>query len=239
VGVYPLTATWIWSYHYIFAALLFLYVQRRGVPALSRAVAIGLALLLFLYMGAAEISPRLYEQTLAKAPGLYLWHYLLTASALWVVFLLIRYVMLHYTVKDKVYTFGAWFCTGITLLILSAEAINTWTGIAGNSSPVFYSDHIRAAKIALPILWSLCSLVLMLCGMRYRIRTYRIISLTLFTLTIAKLFVYDISGVGQGGRIAAFICLGIILLVVSFLYQKIKGLFIDDDRAATENKAEL
>jgi uncharacterized membrane protein len=69
----------------------------------------------------------------------------------------------------------------------------------------------------------------MMAGMRQRIKLWRIISLSLFTLTIAKLFMYDISNVGQGGKIAAFIILGIILLLVSFLYQKIKGLFTDDD----------
>jgi uncharacterized membrane protein len=69
----------------------------------------------------------------------------------------------------------------------------------------------------------------MVAGMRQRIKLWRLISLSLFTLTIAKLFIYDISNVGQGGKIAAFIILGIILLLVSFLYQKIKGLFTDDN----------
>ena len=75
----------------------------------------------------------------------------------------------------------------------------------------------------------------MLIGMRSKIKTLRIISLSLFSLTILKLFIYDISNVGQGGKIAAFIILGVILLIVSFMYQKIKGLFSDDN---TKNEVE-
>jgi uncharacterized membrane protein len=79
----------------------------------------------------------------------------------------------------------------------------------------------------------------MLLGMRQRLKTLRIISLALFSLTILKLFVYDISNVGQGGKIAAFIILGVILLIVSFMYQKIKGLFVDNDTKNETNNTDL
>ncbi len=69
----------------------------------------------------------------------------------------------------------------------------------------------------------------MILGMQQRIKLFRIISLSLFTLTIVKLFVFDMNQVSQGGRIAAFIILGIILLVVAFMYQKVKGLFQDEN----------
>jgi uncharacterized membrane protein len=50
----------------------------------------------------------------------------------------------------------------------------------------------------------------------------------LFTLVLIKLFVFDIRGVSEGGKIAAFISLGVLLLVVSFMYQKLKKIIIDD-----------
>jgi len=65
-------------------------------------------------------------------------------------------------------------------------------------------------------------------GMRTRQRTVRIIALSLFGVTLAKLFIYDISGISEGGKVAAFICLGILLLVVSFMYNKLKVLLKDD-----------
>jgi hypothetical protein len=40
---------------------------------------------------------------------------------------------------------------------------------------------------------------------------------------------FDIRGISEGGKIAAFIFLGVILLIVSFMYQKLKNLILVDD----------
>jgi uncharacterized membrane protein len=83
-------------------------------------------------------------------------------------------------------------------------------------------------KIGFPILWGVASFGFMLLGMRYKLKTLRLVSLTLFFITLVKLFLFDIRNISAGGRIAAFISLGILLLVVSFLYQKLKNLLLDD-----------
>jgi len=48
-------------------------------------------------------------------------------------------------------------------------------------------------------------------------------------LTLLKLFLFDIRGVSEEGKIAAFVCLGILLLVVSFLYQKLRDFILAID----------
>jgi uncharacterized membrane protein len=48
-------------------------------------------------------------------------------------------------------------------------------------------------------------------------------------IALAKLFIYDIRGISEGGKIAAFISLGIVLLVISFMYQNLKRLILADD----------
>ncbi len=85
-------------------------------------------------------------------------------------------------------------------------------------------------KTGLPILWGLCSFAFMWLGMRHKYRTLRIISLSLFTLTLIKLFIFDIRNIPAGGKIAAFFCLGVLLLVVSFMYQRLKKIIIDDEK---------
>jgi uncharacterized membrane protein len=82
----------------------------------------------------------------------------------------------------------------------------------------------------LPILWGICSFAFMWLGMRHKYRTLRIISLSLFSLTLFKLFVFDIRNIPAGGKIAAFFCLGVLLLVVSFMYQRLKKIIIDDEK---------
>ncbi len=68
-------------------------------------------------------------------------------------------------------------------------------------------------------------------GLKRRIRAYRVMSLSLFALTLLKLFLYDLRGISEGGRIAAFISLGALLLIISFMYQKIKQLILINDAA--------
>jgi uncharacterized membrane protein len=88
-------------------------------------------------------------------------------------------------------------------------------------------------KVGLPILWGLCAFVFMYLGLSRKNRAYRILSLTLFALTLLKLFLYDIRGISEGGRIAAFIILGVLLLVISFMYQRIKRLLLADTNPET------
>jgi uncharacterized membrane protein len=92
----------------------------------------------------------------------------------------------------------------------------------------------ESRRVGYPILWGVGSFLFMWYGMRTRMRTLRIIALSLFGITLLKLFLFDLRALSEGGRVAAFIFLGALLLVISFMYQRIKGLFIDD-RATNEN----
>jgi uncharacterized membrane protein len=83
-------------------------------------------------------------------------------------------------------------------------------------------------KIGFPILWGVFAFTCMFIGLSRKNRTLRIISLSLFGLTLAKLFLYDIRNISEGGKIVAFIFLGVLLLVISFMYQRIKRLILPD-----------
>ena len=123
----------------------------------------------------------------------------------------------------------AWVLCAVIVTYLSVE-------IALISNTAFYSatnplDNIQRiyVKTGLPILWGVCSFIFMWLGMQYKYRTLRIISLSLFTLTLLKLFIFDIRNIPAGGKIAAFFCLGVLLLVVSFMYQRLKKIIIDNE----------
>ena len=62
------------------------------------------------------------------------------------------------------------------------------------------------------------------------------ISATLFPLGSEALFIYDIKNVSETGKIIAFILLGVLILVISFVYQKIKVLVIDDEKNTSDEK---
>jgi uncharacterized membrane protein len=69
-------------------------------------------------------------------------------------------------------------------------------------------------------------------GMRYRFKTLRVVSLSVFSLALIKLFLWDIRNINEGGKITAFIALGVLLLIISFMYQRLKKLFADDEAAS-------
>jgi uncharacterized membrane protein len=71
--------------------------------------------------------------------------------------------------------------------------------------------------------------VLLSFGVKRAYKPLRISALALIGVTIIKLFVYDIKNVSEGGKIAAFILLGLVLLIISFTYQKIKSIILDED----------
>jgi uncharacterized membrane protein len=121
----------------------------------------------------------------------------------------------------------AWFSAVGVILILSIEIyqINLWLNYRKTDWSWWENLYYKAG---LSILWSICSFIMMWLGMNYKFRPLRIISLTLFTITLVKLFVYDITKIPPGGKIAAFILLGVLLLTVSFMYQRLKKIIIDD-----------
>ncbi len=61
---------------------------------------------------------------------------------------------------------------------------------------------------------------LLVAGFRARSAFTRWQGLGLLVLTILKVFLYDVSGLSAGYRVASFLGLGVLLLAVSFAYQK-------------------
>ena len=120
----------------------------------------------------------------------------------------------------------------ILLVVLGSQELDHLLVLGGRHDGASIGQVLQASrKWGYPILWGIGSFLFMLYGMKMRLRTVRVIALALFGITLVKLFLFDIVGVSEGGKVAAFISLGILLLVVSFLYQKLKGLLIDGPEA--------
>jgi uncharacterized membrane protein len=125
---------------------------------------------------------------------------------------------------------ATWALAAAIVLFLSLGiclAVNQLFYSHGNTLDNLETDYV---KVGLPILWGLLSFALMWLGMRNKARTLRIISLTLFSVTLVKLFVFDIQNIPPAGKIAAFFCLGVLLLIISFMYQKVKKIIVEDEK---------
>ncbi len=121
-----------------------------------------------------------------------------------------------------------WITTLMAVYLLSAELDHIVLWVSFIKDIDIYTIIRQIHKAGYSVLWGCISFLLIRVGMKQKDRDVRIIALTLFTLTILKLFIFDIQGISEGGKILAFISLGILLLIVSFMYQRLKKLILED-----------
>ena len=80
----------------------------------------------------------------------------------------------------------------------------------------------------------IAAFILMCIGMRYHSKEIRIVSLAEFGIVIGKLILNDVWAMPALGKIIVFISLGAILLILSFLYQKLKDALFNEDEKEQE-----
>ena len=107
----------------------------------------------------------------------------------------------------------------LTLLwIISSELLH-WMDLA---------TATQSYKLGLSILWGLYALLLIALGIFQKKKYLRIGAMVLFGITLLKLFFYDISHLETIPKTIVFVSLGILLLIISFLYNKYKDIIGDD-----------
>jgi uncharacterized membrane protein len=105
-----------------------------------------------------------------------------------------------------------------TIWIFSSELIN-WMDIA---------EYKESYKLGLSILWGVYSLLLIVLGIWKNKKHLRVGAIILFGITLIKLFLYDISDLNTIAKTIVFVSLGILLLIISFLYNKNKHIISDE-----------
>lgn len=81
-------------------------------------------------------------------------------------------------------------------------------------------ENWLAQQLGLTVLWTIYATALILTGMARRLAILRWQALTLFGVVVLKVFFYDLSTLSRFYRIVSFLVLGVLLLGVSFLYQR-------------------
>lgn len=109
----------------------------------------------------------------------------------------------------------------IILWLASSELLH-WLSVYGSANQY---------KLALSIFWGCYALLVIVIGMWKRKKFLRFGGIGLFTLTLVKLFFYDISHLSTISKTIVFVSLGVLLLIVSFLYNKYKHIIDDEENA--------
>lgn len=96
------------------------------------------------------------------------------------------------------------------------------------------SFHEESFSTAFSLSLGLAAFILMCAGMRYHSKEVRIVSLAEFGIVLGKLIFNDVWTMSALGKIIVFISLGILLLTLSFLYQKLKDVLFNEDEVERE-----
>ena len=105
----------------------------------------------------------------------------------------------------------------LTMLWITAEVGSYWEVRSGTPQAYLYR------QLNLLLGWGIYGAVLIVSGMRRAYAPDRYIGMTVLAITILKVFFYDLWELGGIYRVIAFIVFGVLLMAVSFLYQKRKG----------------
>ena len=234
----------IGSYNMFFMAGLLLMSRRFTLPAdLKNSFGflgvIAMVSYMFFYHTQIISVRNDYVNTADSSTG-FMFHYVLLLLLLLVVGLSLTRIRQLKEFNQGTYNLYAWFYVFFFVFMASAEldhlVVIAAYGPDSSMEYILNQNH----KIGYPILWGITSFVLIALGLKKKIKHLRIISLSLFLITLLKLFLIDIKGISEGGKIAAFISLGVLLLVVSFMYQRLKRLLLADAPVETSaNKDEL
>jgi len=106
---------------------------------------------------------------------------------------------------------------GSVMLVVALSAENrVYWDLRGETS----ADAGFASSLALSFIWMLCASAFVAVGMWRDFAPIRYLAMVLFGITVLKVFLIDLSALGGIYRILGFIGLGIVLLAVSFVYQR-------------------
>jgi len=114
----------------------------------------------------------------------------------------------------------------LLLILLTEEIYMYWYWLARTTGR--HEHYLFLGQMWISVTWALYATCTIAVGLWQRISLLRYISMALYVLVLAKVFIFDMSTrMSSTYRIAGFIVLGSALIGVSYLYQfcKNKGLF--------------
>ena len=219
-------------YFILFFLILFMLLAKRSFTVNSE-VRLIIPSIIFLFYLVNTRSIFILEKLLLSTQQYKLYFLAQCISIIALFFLIIQTILFVKQNADEYKNIFQGFIgivTTVFLLILSIEIYHLYVWSTYTGLPSLQYDANLYDKAGLSIIWGLFSFAIIWIGLKYNIWLLRVMALILFGITIIKLFVYDISNIPVGGKIAAFILLGVLLLTVSFMYQRLKKLILDKEK---------
>ncbi|WP_233898617.1 DUF2339 domain-containing protein [Tenacibaculum piscium] len=248
------------TYHFIFITIVLYIASILKNKNISKGILIVgiistvLYIINFYKLPANELIENFVENT--DTNYAFYFHYIILSCLIYFGYQLYSTSDLLFKIKPKQRKWLPWIFTFAIVYILSNEIMIHGLHLSNSVDTVALSEKFpesendfyaksnfvhsqisatktQIIKIGYPILWGVFSFIFLIIGIKKQWKNLRVIALSLLGFTILKLFIYDIKNVSETGKIIAFILLGVLILIISFVYQKLKKLVVDK---TTENK---
>ncbi|MEP7144659.1 MAG: DUF2339 domain-containing protein [Ferruginibacter sp.] len=214
---------------YSFSALLLWIIRKYQLSVTILLRVLLIAGCVIMYLLSTPLAINLRNGVLKDLyPSIQLWvHWLAALILIYLIYQAIRIYRKNSVIFVHTSKGFIWLINIVLITFFSVECMNAYIFITAPLQNINTSLQ-QYSKAGLTIVWAICSFAIMWLGMKHKYKTLRIVSLFLFSMALVKLFLFDIRNISEGGKIAAFIMLGILLLIISFMYQKLKKIIIDD-----------
>jgi uncharacterized membrane protein len=116
-----------------------------------------------------------------------------------------------------IYEAGLWIAGAMSVYALSLSLLQVVEWI----SPAGIETDFQRGHVAVSASWAIVGLVLLYCGLRYELTRLRVAGLVLFGVSVAKLFLYDLTFLTSVTRAFSFLAVGALLLLAGFFYQRL------------------
>ena len=222
----------IWGYNLVMIAIGLTFTRLKKTPLFTEIFTIVAVLMTFGYLIAGNqntIDLRNVVLNHELSSSYFLTHFLVVGIVVYL-FYLLRRVSFQITDNPSFHKWGLVVLSvfGLALASMELDQIAVFSFFDAETNSTL--DILRhTQREGYTTLWGIYSFILIIYGMRKKNPHMRILSLVLFAATLLKLFILDIKGMSDAGKIIAFISLGALLLVVSFLYQKLRVIIVGEE----------
>ncbi|KMQ61030.1 beta-carotene 15,15'-monooxygenase [Chryseobacterium sp. BLS98] len=207
----------LFSIYYIFMLMIF-----RKKLDISNMIQTGLIylLLILIVLNASFAASAVVNAVLQKklTTGFYMIHLLH-----WIPFV---YILWNTASSSDFYkTRISYWMVSVTLVIaISCGFYHTYILSSVNDLSLIYKAKEHFNILYLPIIWTVLASIFIYMSLKKNIPEYSRIGFVLIGIMVLKLYSYDVWQMDNISRITAFIILGIILLLSSFTFQRLKNI---------------
>lgn len=219
---------WIQNYTLFFASLLsfvnFKWIKNKNFNAFLFVFNLTLFLVFFAsgLNTLTELRESYLHSDLAPNFDVSIFHLVIRYVA-YVFFILLIYSTYRFVVKSfdiNIFQEIYEIVLSITFIGLCSSELICWLNLSGST---------ELYKHGLSILWGVFSLLLIGYGIWKKKKHLRITAMVLFAGTLIKLFFYDLTNLETVPKTIVFLSIGVLLLVVSFLYNKYKHTIFEEN----------